>query len=303
MKGAPLRADDVVEHLFVTTTHHWLLFFTEHRPGLPGEGVRGAGGEPRREGPARREPARAAARRGDRADPRHPRLRARRSTCVLATRGGLVKKTELTEYDTNRTGGIIAINLREGDEVVSAMLVEDEQRGAAGQPARAVDPFRARSDAAADGPLDLGRDRACTSATATSCCDASVVPVGGDEDDDRFVFVVDRGRLREAHPHPRVPAAGPRRSGHQGGQAERGARRPRRRPRSLARRTRSSWFLPAARWYARLSLRSRRRDETRWESCSPGSPRTIGSSPSRRNSERNLDNQELEGAAEEYGRR
>jgi DNA gyrase subunit A len=44
---------------------------------------------------------------------------------VLATRGGLVKKTSLTEYDTNRSGGIIAINLREGDELVSAMLVED----------------------------------------------------------------------------------------------------------------------------------------------------------------------------------
>jgi len=44
---------------------------------------------------------------------------------VLATRGGLVKKTALTEYDTNRTGGIIAINLRDGDELVSAMLVED----------------------------------------------------------------------------------------------------------------------------------------------------------------------------------
>ena len=45
---------------------------------------------------------------------------------MLATRGGLVKKTALTEYDTNRTGGIIAINLREGDEVVSAMLVDDD---------------------------------------------------------------------------------------------------------------------------------------------------------------------------------
>jgi DNA gyrase subunit A len=45
---------------------------------------------------------------------------------ALATRGGLIKKTALTEYDTNRTGGIIAINLREGDEVVSAMLVEDD---------------------------------------------------------------------------------------------------------------------------------------------------------------------------------
>jgi DNA gyrase subunit A len=45
---------------------------------------------------------------------------------ALATRGGLIKRTHLTEYDTNRTGGIIAINLREDDEVVSAMLVEDD---------------------------------------------------------------------------------------------------------------------------------------------------------------------------------
>ena len=41
---------------------------------------------------------------------------------VLATRGGMVKKTRLAEYDSNRSGGVIAINLREGDEVISAML-------------------------------------------------------------------------------------------------------------------------------------------------------------------------------------
>jgi DNA gyrase subunit A len=45
---------------------------------------------------------------------------------VLATRNGLVKKTALTEYDTNRSGGIIAINLREGDELVGALLVEED---------------------------------------------------------------------------------------------------------------------------------------------------------------------------------
>ena len=44
---------------------------------------------------------------------------------VLATRGGLVKKTRLTEYDTNRQGGVIAIRLREDDEVVSALLVDE----------------------------------------------------------------------------------------------------------------------------------------------------------------------------------
>jgi DNA gyrase subunit A len=46
---------------------------------------------------------------------------------VLATRDGLIKKTALTDYDTNRTGGIIAINLRDEDELVSAMLVEEDQ--------------------------------------------------------------------------------------------------------------------------------------------------------------------------------
>ena len=77
VKGAQLRADDVVEHFFVTTTHHWLLFFTTKGRVYRVEGVRGPRGRPRRQGSARREPAGAAARRGDRADPRHPRLHRR----------------------------------------------------------------------------------------------------------------------------------------------------------------------------------------------------------------------------------
>jgi DNA gyrase subunit A len=44
---------------------------------------------------------------------------------VLATRSGLVKKTALELYDTPRTGGIIAIKLRDGDELVTAMLVSE----------------------------------------------------------------------------------------------------------------------------------------------------------------------------------
>jgi len=42
---------------------------------------------------------------------------------VLATRKGLVKKTSLTEFDSNRTGGVIAINLKDDDELVGAALV------------------------------------------------------------------------------------------------------------------------------------------------------------------------------------
>jgi DNA gyrase subunit A len=45
---------------------------------------------------------------------------------VIATKSGLVKKTELELYDTARSGGIIAIKLRKDDEVVNAMLVEDD---------------------------------------------------------------------------------------------------------------------------------------------------------------------------------
>ncbi len=45
---------------------------------------------------------------------------------VLATRSGLVKKTRLSEYDSPRSGGLIAINLREDDEVIAAKLVSEE---------------------------------------------------------------------------------------------------------------------------------------------------------------------------------
>jgi DNA gyrase subunit A len=44
---------------------------------------------------------------------------------VLATRKGMVKKTRLSEYDSNRSGGIIAINLAEDDELIAARLVAD----------------------------------------------------------------------------------------------------------------------------------------------------------------------------------
>jgi DNA gyrase subunit A len=42
---------------------------------------------------------------------------------VLATKHGLVKKTALPEFDSNRSGGIVAINLRDDDELIDARLV------------------------------------------------------------------------------------------------------------------------------------------------------------------------------------
>jgi DNA gyrase subunit A len=45
---------------------------------------------------------------------------------LLATKKGLVKKTALEAYDTSRTGGVIAIKLKDGDEVISAQLVNQK---------------------------------------------------------------------------------------------------------------------------------------------------------------------------------
>ena len=122
VKGAQLRADDIVEHFFVTTTHHWLLFFTNtgrvYRAKtyeIP-EGGRDAKGQ---------HLANLLALAPEEAVTQVLDLREfDERFLLLATRDGLVKKTALTEYDTNRTGGIIAIKLREGDELVSALIAD-----------------------------------------------------------------------------------------------------------------------------------------------------------------------------------
>jgi DNA gyrase subunit A len=126
VKGAQLRADDVVEHFFVTTTHHWLLFFTNTGRVLRAKTyeIQEAGRDAKGQHLANLlalQPGEEVAQVLDIRDYGAAKY------LVLATKGGLVKKTALTDYDTNRTGGIIAINLRDEDELVSAMLVEEDQ--------------------------------------------------------------------------------------------------------------------------------------------------------------------------------
>ena len=127
VKGANLRADDVVDHFFVTTTHHWLLFFTNKGRIYRTKAyeVLEAGRDTKGQHVANLlalQPDEKVTQVLDLKDYTvAPYL-------VLATKSGLVKKTELTAYDTARTssGGIIAIKLREDDELVSAMLVSEE---------------------------------------------------------------------------------------------------------------------------------------------------------------------------------
>ena len=128
VRGTQLREDDIVDHFFVTTTHHWLLFFTNlgrvYRAKayeLP-EGGRDAKGQHVANLLAF-QPGEKIAQVLDLRDYDAAEY------LVLATRRGLVKKTRLSEYDSPRSGGLIAINLREDesgtpDELVAALLVD-----------------------------------------------------------------------------------------------------------------------------------------------------------------------------------
>jgi len=123
VKGAQLRGEDVVDHFFVTTTHHWLLFFTNKGRVYRAKTyeVQEAGRDAKGQHVANllaMQPDEEIAEILDIRDYEAGKY------LVLATRDGLIKKTALSEYDTNRSGGIIAIKLREEDELVSALLVE-----------------------------------------------------------------------------------------------------------------------------------------------------------------------------------
>ena len=126
VRGAQLRTDDIVDHFFVTTTHHWILFFTNkgrvYRAKayeLP-EAGRDARGQ---------HVANLLAFQPDETIAEILALRDYQVApyLVLATKSGLVKKSRLSDFDSPRSGGIIAINLREDDEVIAARLVAPEE--------------------------------------------------------------------------------------------------------------------------------------------------------------------------------
>ena len=121
VKGASLKQDDVVDHFFVASTHDWLLFFTNqgrvyrakvHELPDAGRDARG------------QHVANLLAFKPDETIAQVLSFKDYNAApfLILSTKGGLIKKTPLTEYDSPRTGGLIAINLKPGDEVVSASL-------------------------------------------------------------------------------------------------------------------------------------------------------------------------------------
>lgn len=126
VRGATLRGDDVVEHFIATTNHHWLLFFTTagrvYRTkayNLP-EAARDAKG------------GHVAGLLSFQPDESIAQVLAIRDYdqapyLLLATRNGLVKKTRLSDYNSPRQAGVIAINFREeDDELIGAEMVHGE---------------------------------------------------------------------------------------------------------------------------------------------------------------------------------
>ncbi|MFC5907517.1 DNA gyrase subunit A [Streptacidiphilus monticola] len=127
VRGAQLKQDDIVDHFFVTTTHNWILFFTNKGRVYRAKGYElpDAGRDARGQHVANLlafQP-----------DERIAQVMAipnyeAAPYLVLATRSGLVKKTPLKDYDSPRSGGLIAINLRtdeagQDDELIGAEMV------------------------------------------------------------------------------------------------------------------------------------------------------------------------------------
>ena len=192
VRGASLRADDEVAQLFTTTNHQWILFFTNmgrvYRTKvwqLPEASRDARGGH-------------VAGLLSFLPEEHITRVMTLRSYddakyLLLATRAGLVKKTQLTAYDSSRQAGVIAINFRtDDDELIGAELcgpdddvllisrkgqairfgADDEQLRPMGRATSGVTGMKFRGD---DELLSM-----------------SVIEVGTDEDE-RFVFTATDG--------------------------------------------------------------------------------------------------------------
>ncbi|HJV13834.1 MAG TPA: DNA gyrase subunit A [Propionibacteriaceae bacterium] len=198
VRGATLRTDDEVEHLFVTTNHHWILFFTNkgrvYRAKvwqLPEAGRDAKGGH-------------VAGLLSFLPDEQIAQVLAIRDYSaapylLLATKRGLVKKTALQVYDSPRQTGIIAVNFRdEDDELIGAGLCgSDDEVLLISRKGLAI------RFAANDSELrPMGRATSGVTGmkfrTGDELLSMSIIQAGAD--DERFVFTVtDGGFAKRTH--------------------------------------------------------------------------------------------------------
>ena len=125
VKGAALKQDDVVTNFFVTTTHHWILFFTNRGRvfRVKAYELTDTGRDARGQHVAN---LLSLAPEEQVVEVQDLRDYSQAKYLVLATRNGVIKKSRLADYDSSRSTGLVAITLRDEDDVVSAQLVNDE---------------------------------------------------------------------------------------------------------------------------------------------------------------------------------
>jgi DNA gyrase subunit A len=125
VRGAALKQDDIVAHFFVSSTHDWILFFTNK-----GRVYRAKAYElPEANRDARgQHVANLLAFQPEETIAQVIQIKDYQVApyLVLATKAGLVKKSRLSDFDSNRAGGLIGINLRDEDELVGAVLCSAE---------------------------------------------------------------------------------------------------------------------------------------------------------------------------------
>ena len=209
IKGAKLREDDVVDHFFLTSTHNWLLFFTNKGRvyrlkayELP-EGSRDSKGQHVANllqfGPDETIQTVLSI----------PNYEVAKYL-VLATRSGKVKKTPLAEYDSPRQGGLIAVRLmadengENADELIGAALCNAEDDIILVSKLGMSLKFQANDEQL----RPMGRQTAGVQGMkfreATSCWPwtwSGVIPTR--------ICSWSPTRLRQAHRHQRIPFARP----------------------------------------------------------------------------------------------
>jgi DNA gyrase subunit A len=183
--GMGIKDDDYIEHLFISSTHDYLLFFTNRGKvyrskvyDLP-EAARTAKGRylgnvlPLRE---------------------NERVQSVLSTrdyseadyVLFATRDGLVKKTELQAYNTPiKADGIIAINIRDGDELVAVRMVD------VGDEVLMVSKAGLTVRFAEDATRSMGRDT--TGVRGMDVGDGEVIAMDIARDDQYLLVVTENG--------------------------------------------------------------------------------------------------------------
>jgi DNA gyrase subunit A len=124
--GMGIREEDFVDRLFVASTHDTFLFFTSlgrvywrkvHELPQAGRLARG-----------KAIVNLLALEQGEKLATVHPvRSFEPGHTVILATKGGIVKKTDIMAYSRPRAGGIIALNLVPGDELIAARITDGTQ--------------------------------------------------------------------------------------------------------------------------------------------------------------------------------